>query len=129
VPEFAGRSCHDCQTYVYGENGVRSENEDTGEPFLRSDYGDLPTPCGSCPKLGPNDPQEPLPTSRDLYAQPWFWDLRQLAREWRAMRDVPEFDSFTKSLAVEFLLSLDREAEVRQSDRLAGVIATAFGRR
>ena len=52
-PGLAGRSCEDCQKYVYIEEGQHKNQKVTrgGLPILRS--GDKPN-CRSCPKQAPS---------------------------------------------------------------------------
>jgi hypothetical protein len=129
VPEFAGRTCGDCQKYIYGKNGARSENEDTGEPFLRADYGDdNPPPCSTCPKRGPDEPKEPLPEGDDLFAQNWFWEVRELFDECRAVGDFGRPGPFMRWMFTEWNKERERASERRQAFHMTAAVAAVFGR-
>lgn len=45
------RSCTFCETYVTEPDGRVFRDRTTGEPVLRSLYGNVPTPCHICEKV------------------------------------------------------------------------------
>jgi hypothetical protein len=53
-PQWAARSCKDCQTYVYNQDGTQTMRANL--PVLRGP--NEPTPCYKCPKIPDGKPLE-----------------------------------------------------------------------
>lgn len=128
MPEFAGRSCADCQEFVHGANGVVSVNDSTGQPHRWADFGGAELPCGRCPKRGEGEPKVPLPESEDLYAQDWFWGVRRHYLERRACGPAGPESPFMREVMAECDEADRRAAEVRLVRGMAAAVVGLFKR-
>jgi hypothetical protein len=97
-PEVAGRSCADCQTYLYydrGPNDFGPRCERGGKPQRRP-KGTGP-PCAWCPKIFPGDDPAP-PNAQDL--TPLNEQVYRHYRECRAVGRFPADPVVARNAAV-----------------------------
>lgn len=117
-PDIAGRSCADCQKYLYfdrgpGEFGNRVERG--GKPCSRPKG--TKTPCEWCPKIAPGD--EPRPeNAQELTPQNLAAYVHYL--ECEAVNDFPR-DAIVRRNAA--LIRMSVQAAERMTQARSGLIA------
>lgn len=121
------RECDACRRFVMGENGevsTRPALDAAGRmvelPMAAPD--DWRPPCGVCPKVRDAAAKAPLDPADDLFAQDWFWDLRQWFRECRAVGDFGDPDPLMRAAAAE-LDAAERRLAGRPHELTAAVLA------
>lgn len=126
------RECGACRRFIMGENGEVSESY---RPGPDGKVALLPTPapagwrppCGVCPKVKDAAVKAPLNPDDDLFAQDWFWDLRQWFRECRAVGDFGTPDPLMRAAAAE-LDAAERRLAARPQEIMTTLLAR-LGRR
>lgn len=100
------RDCRTCSEFVLDDRGQIStytgadaDGNEAELPMRRAEAG-VPPPCVVCPKVP--DGEEARPQAEEDDYNPWFWGVRQLFLEGRAIGDHGDPDPMMRQLFVEF---------------------------
>lgn len=119
-PGIAGRSCSDCQKYLYydrGSDDFGARVERGGLPVLRPKG--VKTPCAWCPKILPGD--EPIPANANEITEKNLAALIHY-RESRAVGDFPDDPIVRRNAA---LIRGAEDVAERVHQTRAGMVAAA----
>jgi hypothetical protein len=122
------RDCATCSRFVLDDRGEVATYPDSDgaggvleKPMRHEDAGTRP-PCATCPKIEPGMAAEPQPEEHDF--APWFWGVRQLFLEGRALGDFGKPDPLMRGLFAEF----DQSERRRQQQELVAMVTMAAAR-
>lgn len=123
-PFWLGRSCDDCERYVFGANGkvstVPSADGRRELPMLRAAVFQeslRSPPCASCPKCPPGRPKQPA-TGRELDGPVWL-DLLRWFLEGRTVGFPPDVSPALAEVAAAASGFLARRAAEEEATRRA----------